>query len=95
MYEFEALLFSNPQILAREIRVSENKVQSILTQCREPENINDCPNTAPSKRLETLCDRFKKTSTGINIAQKIGIDTIREKCHLFNDWLSKLEKIEK
>ena len=39
--------------------------------------INDNSTTAPSKRLEGLSDRFKKTSTGIAIAKGIGIPKMR------------------
>jgi hypothetical protein len=93
MYEFEALLFSDPQLLAKGLGVPSSKIEKILESCGEPEKINDHNTTAPSKRLENLSDRFRKTSTGIAIAEEIGIVKMREACPLFNGWLSKLESL--
>ncbi|MFC1677983.1 DUF4276 family protein [Planctomycetota bacterium] len=93
IHEFEALLFSNPTILAQKLDVRKSRVDIILTECGEPENIDDSPQTAPSKRLESLSPRFKKTATGIAIAKEIGLPTIREKCPIFNEWLTKIEQL--
>jgi len=93
MYEFEALLFSDPQILARKLDVSQGTIEEILKECGEPEDIDDSSETAPSKRLESLSSRYKKTSTGIAIAKEIGLPRIREKCPIFNEWLTKIENI--
>lgn len=94
MHEFEALLFSEPQKLAEQLNVSQSKIDEILSDCGEPENIDDSPQTAPSKRLENLSDRFKKTSTGIMIAKAIGLTKIRERCPLFTNWLRSVEDLK-
>ncbi len=94
MFEFEALLFSDADILARKLNVRMKEVKQILSRCGEPEQINDKAQTAPSKRLEILSSRFKKTTTGINIAREIGIDTMRKACPLFNEWINKLENLK-
>jgi hypothetical protein len=94
MYEFEALLFSDPQILADRLHVRKNIIDDILRECREPENINDSPSSAPSKRLEDLSNRFKKTTTGITIAKEIGLAKIRDKCPIFNEWLTRIENLK-
>lgn len=93
MHETEALYFSDPACLAENIGVNQSKVDAILAECGEPEKINDSNFTAPSKRLEGLSSRFKKTSTGISIAQAIGIPKMRAACPLFHDWLRKLESL--
>jgi hypothetical protein len=93
MHEFEALLFSEPQKLAEQLNVSKSKIDRILSDCGEPENIDDSPQTAPSKRLEDLSDRFKKTSTGITIAKAIGLTKIRERCPIFTNWLRFVEDL--
>lgn len=93
MHEFEALLFSDSTILAQKLNVEKSSVDLILNECDEPENIDDSPLTAPSKRLESLSPRFKKTTTGIAIAKEIGLLTIREKCPIFNEWLTKIEQL--
>jgi hypothetical protein len=95
MHEFEALLFSEPQILSELLHVPQAEVDEILSECGEPENIDDSSTTAPSKRLERLDDRFKKTSTGITIAKAIGLPKIRESCPLFDGWLTTVENLER
>lgn len=59
-----------------------------------PEHINNSPETAPSKRLEKLCHgQFDKVLFGVHLAELITIDTMREQCPLFHDWLSQLEAL--
>ncbi|MDR2116131.1 MAG: DUF4276 family protein [Planctomycetaceae bacterium] len=95
MHEIEALYFSDPVCLANKLNIKESKIISILAECGEPESINGNNETAPSKRLEKLFHRFQKTSTGIAIAEAIGITTMRKECPLFNTWLEKIETLGK
>lgn len=94
MHEFEAMLFSEPEELAAQLGVSQSRIDKILKECGEPEQIDDSPQTAPSKRLEDLSDRFKKASTGIAIAKATGLAKIRNQCPLFNKWLTDIESLE-
>jgi hypothetical protein len=94
MHEFEALLFSAPAVLARQLGAPLAKVEAILAECGEPEAIDDAYETAPSRRLEGLSSRFKKTTTGIAIAKAIGLPTMRARCPLFDEWLTTLEGLE-
>lgn len=95
IHEFESLLFSDTAVLAAALSVREDKVIEILQECGEPEAINNSPSTAPSKRLAALTEQgiFPKTTMGITIAKKIGIQRIREKCPLFNAWLTRFESL--
>ena len=94
VHEFEALLFSDSEVLARKLGIDVAKVQAVLDECGEPEAINNSPQTAPSKRLDNWCEgKFKKTTAGIAIADEIGIPTLREKCLVFNAWLNQLEAL--
>ncbi len=93
IYEFEALLFSDVNKLADQINVNKTEIDKIIEECGEPEKINTSVETAPSKRLEKIYRRYKKTTTGIAIAKDIGIDKMREQCPNFNLWLEKLEKL--
>jgi uncharacterized protein DUF4276 len=94
IHEFEAMLFSDLQILASNLEVNKSTIDTILAECGTPENINNSPQTAPSKRLSNLIPNrdFLKTTTGITIAQEIGIEKIREQCPIFNDWIERMEK---
>ena len=93
MHEFEALLFSDPSVLSSHLNVSEAQIDKIVRDCGSPEEINDSQQTAPSKRLLDLSKRYKKTTTGITIANEIGLTRIRECCPIFNEWLTDIEKI--
>ena len=93
MHEIEALYFSDPACLSEKLGVEQLHFDAILKECGEPENINDNSTTAPSKRLQALSPRFKKTSTGITIAAEIGIGKMRKACPLFHTWLEKLESL--
>lgn len=93
MHEFEALLFSNALILASEIGIDTDKIEDILDEFGEPEEIDDGPDTAPSKRLMSLNKSYRKVAMGKSIAEAIGISTIREKCPHFDQWVTRLEQL--
>ena len=95
MYEFEGLLFASPRAIEDNIEQIglADWAKEILRQFgNDPERINDSPQTAPSKRLLSRTD-YIKTVHGPNIAKDIGLDTLREKCTGFGEWLSRLETL--
>lgn len=106
MHEFEALLFTQPAMIAEvlmrpklappleRIRGSKNEY------VRTPEEINDSAATSPSARIERLCIElfdskqvFQKPLHGPMIAERIGLQAIREQCPHFGGWLGKLEAL--
>ena len=94
VHEFEALLFSNPDILEREIHAYPGSVKAILRECGSPEQINTGKETAPSKRIMSLAKiPYSKVTNGIEIAKMITVDTMRERCPLFDEWLKKIEPL--
>lgn len=97
VHEFEALLFSDAEILAQQIGVGASEISTVISACGSPEAINNNPQTAPSKRLDAWSanNKFLKTTTGISVAEKIGIEKIREQCPIFNGWLATFEEIQR
>jgi Domain of unknown function (DUF4276) len=94
VHEFEALLFSDIEILSKHLNVDKKQIEQIIKECGEPERINDSRKTAPSKRLDSLSNnRFRKTGTGVEIAKEIGIFKMREACPLFDTWLNNIEEL--
>lgn len=93
MHEFETLLFSDSKILASGLDINEDKIVKLLAEKGEPEAINNSLETAPSKRLDNWwkTKRFPKTTLGINIARRIGVDKMREQCPVFNVWINQFE----
>lgn len=92
LHEFEALLFVSPEIIASRFRESHclDELRSIKSMFTSPEEINDSPDTAPSKRLIALYSTYSKVVDGIVIAEQIPIEEIRKECSHFNQWLEKL-----
>ncbi len=90
MHEFEAMLFSDPEILANTIGVNTEQIQSIVESCGEPEEINDGAATSPSKRILQMCPRYRKVVMGKKISKKTGLAKIRQECPIFNAWMEKL-----
>lgn len=93
MYEFEALLFSDPDAFAKGIdREHLSKpLTKITEQFVSPEHINNSPHTAPSKRIEALMSDYEKPLMGTLAALEVGLNVMREKCEFFNQWLESLE----
>lgn len=91
-YEFEGLLFSEPQALATETGHAElqDELQAIRNQFESPEHINNDPNSAPSKRIQALIAGYDKVTLGLLVALEIGLDSIRRECPLFNAWVETL-----
>lgn len=95
IHEFEALLFSDETILAAALDIPIEDVAMAISECGEPEAVNNSRQTAPSKRLDAWSARrkFSKTSTGITVAKEIGVTKMREKCPQFNIWIAQFESI--
>lgn len=95
MYEFEGLLFSDPNGLANGI--DQNSLVPSLSAIREefetPEDINDSRITAPSKRITQLFSQYEKPIHGSLAALAIGLPKIRQECPLFDAWLKQLESL--
>jgi Domain of unknown function (DUF4276) len=91
-YEFEALLFSSNKGFQRLFGDIANETQKIIDQYPNPEDINNQPHTAPSKRLLKIKSDYDKVADGTLIALEIGIDKILEKCPRFKNWIENIIK---
>lgn len=97
MHEFEALLFASPPFLAEELDLAEKDILAITSAFPSVEDINCGRETAPSKRLEALCQasgmRYNKVMQGPAMIELIGIDHLRATCPHFGSWISLLESL--
>ena len=96
LHEFESLLFSNVKVFPQNFSDAELKyhdLESAVQQYPNPEDINNSPITAPSKRLIDAVTGYEKVLFGNCLAMDIGLPTMRAKCPHFNDWISRLEQI--
>lgn len=97
MYEFEGLLFSDPAKLATGLCVQHlaDDFVHIRKGFSTPEEINDSPVTAPSKRILSLMPKYEKPLYGSIAAIEIGLDVIRRECKRFDKWVRRLEGLAK
>ena len=96
LYEFEALLLSDPQKFDSWFFNCPDGITNLVemvSQFQSPENVND--DDPPSKRInqDLLNYNSWKASAGPIVAEKIGLPTIRAKCAHFANWLAKLENL--
>jgi hypothetical protein len=95
MHEFEGLLFSDCAAFSRGINRPdlEKDFREIREHFATPEEINDSPDTAPSKRIESLVPGYQKPFLGLLAALEVGLDRIRAECPHFDGWLKHLESL--
>lgn len=97
MYEFEGLLFTDPQAFEWVedgwSNVAEKALRAVADAFTTPEEINNSRETAPSKRILKIFPEgsYSKTEHGPLIAESIGIDAIRAKCPAFSEWVGELQ----
>ncbi len=94
MHEFEALLFSDADILAEKTEIDVSHIRGIIEEYKNPEEINDDPVNAPSKLLEVLKSGYRKVAMGKTVSDAIGIQAIRRQCPHFDNWLTTLEHLK-
>ena len=93
MHEFEALLYTNvegfkflPELDLRQII----EIEAIIQKFPNPEQINDHPETAPSKRLKKIYPGYKKVLHGNFIIMENTFSALLEKCPRFRHWATSI-----
>ena len=95
MHEFEAMLFSDCGQFGNALGRPElaPRFQEIRDQFATPEEIDDSPNAAPSRRIVRLIPGYQKPLMGNLAVLGVGLDAIRSECPNFRCWLERLESI--
>ena len=95
MHEFEALLFSDCDMFAAAIGHPEvgPTLKSVRAEFATPEEIDDSPETAPSKRIRSIVRGYEKPFMGNLAMLEIGLDNVRRECRHFDDWLTRMEQL--
>jgi hypothetical protein len=92
VHEYEGLLFSDTTAFA--VALGQAHLAAQLAQIRNgfatPEDINDDPNSAPSKRVVGVYRQYNKVIEGTLAAQRIGIDRMLAECPHFRTWIERL-----
>jgi hypothetical protein len=95
LHETEALIFSNP--MACEMAFPSWRAREALARIRgrfpSPEDIDEGPTTAPSKRILGVLPDYDKVLLGPLAIEEIGLEVIRSQCPHFDGWLRRLEAL--
>ena len=93
-HEFEGLLFSDTAAFGVIGKAAERNIEALSKIRRRfstPEDINDDPEGAPSKRITREVQGYDKRLHGWLVAREVGLATIRAECPRFHAWLTRLE----
>ncbi len=91
-HEFEGLLFSDTAAFGTILDIADRSVEilaAVRRQFATPEDINDDPNGAPSKRIKQAVSGYQKRLHGPQVAREAGLETTE--CPRFRAWLARLE----
>jgi len=97
LHEFEAFLLVNPDKLLVMYPNGQTGINRLKREKvdKSPEEINESPHTAPSKRIIKYFPDYEaqKAQVGPLVADEIGLTALRLNCPHFNDWITKLENL--
>jgi hypothetical protein len=92
LHEFEGLLFSDPAVFASSI--GKAHLAQVFRRTRDdfltPEDINDGPDSAPSKRVLGAHPSYQKVVDGTLASRAVGIERMRQECPHFRQWVEQL-----
>jgi hypothetical protein len=98
LHEFEALVLVNPEKLVTIYPDHHSCIQHLKQEIgsRNPEEINESRQTAPSKRIIKYIPDYEKLKAHVGplVVEDIGLHTLRQRCRHFNEWITKLEKLK-
>ena len=95
LHEYEGLLFSDPDALAHALRQPSlaHPFHQVRNDFPTPEDINDDPESAPSKRVIAIYPAYRKVIEGALAAKAVGIARMRQECAHFRAWVERLESL--
>lgn len=97
LHEFEALLFCDLDLLEKRLEGSAAGLKALKRQVvgLAPEDIDDGPTTAPSKRIIDHVPAYKsaKRRVGALTAAEIGLKKLRSLCPHFHEWIAGIEAL--
>ena len=92
VHEYEALLFSDTDAFTSALGRSDLAKQfgNVRAAFDTPEDINDDPNTAPSKRILASYPSYKKVIEGTVAAKMVSLKKMLQECPHFRNWVERL-----
>jgi hypothetical protein len=95
LHEYEGLLFSDPDGLAQALKQPNlaYRFHQVRNDFPTPEDIDDSPVSAPSKRVVAIYSAYRKVIEGTLAARAVGIARMRQECEHFRNWLERIEAL--
>jgi len=97
VHEFEALVLCDPSRLKLLYERSEKTIDSLQDDCNRfasPEQINHGQHSHPKHRIQQAVPRYRQVTDGPYLTGEIGLQTLRDKCPHFGEWLTRLEQLD-
>ncbi len=93
VHEFETFVFADVSAATSAWGLSEHRseLQKVRDQFAGAEDINDSPQTAPSRRILKVIPTYEKPLMGGLAALQIGLHKLRTECPTFDAWVTSLE----
>ena len=94
LHDFEALVFTSEKGFEQLFEHSEMNykgISELIKQYPNPEEINDSPQTAPSKRIKKLIPGYQKVLFGNLLVAYNGMSILLSKCPHFRSWIETLK----
>ena len=98
VHEFEALLLATPEKFSELFEQRERQIAMLVAECdpfASPELINHGQHAHPKAKIKQYLEDYDENVDGPLLAQAIGLDHIRQKCPHFDQWLTKLENLDR
>ena len=97
LHEFEALIFTNLDMLLLEYNNKLSEIQElkqVLSYFNDnPELVNNNKDSSPSHRIKNLIPEYQKVSSGSIITSLIGLENLKQTCKHFREWIQVLENL--
>jgi hypothetical protein len=94
LHEFEALVFSSTdgfKALFENDEMNYKGICEVIDTFSNPEDINESPETSPSKRMQKLIKGYNKVAHGISLIKCTGIEVVLDRCPHFREWIEKIK----
>lgn len=97
LHEFESLILADPDVLLHVFPNCEPQIDAIKKDVEnlKPEDVDDGPNTAPSKRIISFLPNYAnaKSRAAVNALRHIELNHLRTACPHFGQWVDVLEML--
>ena len=94
---YEALVLVDPRRIATIYEVRDAVMDALCEECNAhstPEEINHGQQSHPKFRIQARIPEYDENIAGPLLAEAIGLQSLRERCPHFGEWLTRLEQLD-